>query len=71
MIAGIAKTYNLPFDYVLNDLSYANIIMYGAVIPHYIPKDRKGKDKARKERPIKADDRRNKARVRQLINSFD
>ena len=32
MIGGIVKGYNLPIDYVLYEMSYTNMIMYGAVI---------------------------------------
>lgn len=71
MIAGVVKGYNLPIDYVLYDMSYTNMIMFGAVIPSYNSK-RKGKDKDSKEQEVvKADDPRNRARVRKIFEDFD
>ena len=40
-MAGIVKEFGLPFDTVLHGISYANAILYGASVPHYIPKDGK------------------------------
>ena len=34
-MAGIAKAYNLSFEYVLYDLSYENLLLYSAVLPTY------------------------------------
>jgi hypothetical protein len=31
----MALSYHLPFDYVLYDMSYANVYMYNAVLPSY------------------------------------
>ena len=59
----IAKEYNLSPDYVLYDMSYANLIMYNAVLPSY---DTESKDK--KEEVINADDPRNREAVRKIIN---
>lgn len=70
MIAGVVKGYNLPLDYVLYEMSYANMIMYGAVIPSYNGGRRRGKG-GRDEEVIKADDPRNRAKVRRLLDSFD
>lgn len=69
-MAGIVKAYSLPLDYVLYDMSYVNMVMYGAVIPSYNGKHRKGGGKGGQER-IKADDPRNRAKVRKLLDSFD
>ena len=55
---------------MLYDLSYANIILYGAVIPQYKPKDKNGKGNKPQE-VIKADDPKNRDRVRKIIESFD
>ena len=63
----MVKAYTLPIDYVLYDLSFANLTMYSAVIPSYTPKDDKGKGKQEK---IKADDPRNRQRVSDLLASF-
>lgn len=69
MIAGVVKGYNLPIDYVLYDMSYTNMIMFGAVIPSYNSK-RKGKD-SKEQEVVKADDPRNRARVRKIFEDFD
>lgn len=34
-MAGVAKAYNLSFEYVLYELSYKNLIMFSAVLPSY------------------------------------
>lgn len=45
MIGSFVKWYRCSFDYALFRLSYANIILYGAVIPSFgIKKDVDGKD---------------------------
>ena len=38
-MSGFVKTYGCSFDYVLNELSYQNLLMYSKVIPSYIPKE--------------------------------
>ena len=43
MIGGMAKAYGWTPEYVLYDLSYANLIMYSAVLPSY-NKEKKDKD---------------------------
>jgi len=68
-VAGVAKAYCLPPDYVLYDMSYVNMIMYGAVIPSYNSK-RKGKG-GKEQEIIKADDPRNRARVKKIFDEFD
>lgn len=70
MIAGVAKAYCLQPDYVLYDMSYVNMIMYGAVIPSYNSKRNKGKD-GKEQEEIKVDDPRNRARVKQIFDQFD
>ena len=49
MVAGICKGFNLTFDYVLYDMSYANAILYSSVLPSFDsekekPKYEKSKD---------------------------
>jgi hypothetical protein len=63
------KGYNLPVDYVLYDMSYANMIMFGAVIPSYNSK-RKGKD-GKEQEIIKVDDPQNRERVKEIFDQFD
>lgn len=59
-------------DYVLYDLSYANLILLGATLPSY--NSEKGKtDRVRNgnEEVINADDPNNKEKVRQFFNSVN
>ena len=57
----MAKAFCLPFDYVLYDMSYANIILYGATLPSF----RKGKDD--KDDTIQADDPNNTEKLKAMI----
>ena len=69
-MAGAVKGFNLPIDYVLYDISYVNVIMYSATLPSYESKrDKNSPDK--KQDVVKADDPRNRERVRQIFDSFD
>lgn len=59
-------------------MSYANMVLYGAVLPSYRSKDRNekggqgGKRKGGgKEEVIRADDRRNKEKVRHFFENID
>jgi hypothetical protein len=63
MIAGTVKAYNLPIDYVLYGMSYANVIMYSSVLPSYSGK----KDKSKAGEVINADDPKNRNAVRKLL----
>ena len=63
------KGYNLPVDYVLYDMSYANMIMFGAVIPSYNSK-KKGKG-GKEQEIIKVDDPQNRERVKEIFDQFD
>ena len=69
MVAGTVKGFNLPIDYVLYDMSYVNLIMYGAVLPSYNSQTEK-KDDDKKQEEIKADDPAMKERARQIIDSL-
>lgn len=61
----MVRAYNFTIEYVLYDLSYANMIMYSAVIPSY--KSRKDK-KADEEEVIDANDPKNRERIDQLLD---
>ncbi|MEL7586663.1 MAG: hypothetical protein AAGU19_08100 [Prolixibacteraceae bacterium] len=63
MIAGVAKGYNLTPDYVLYKMSYANVIMYSAVLPSYDDEKESKED----EEVINADDPKNRDKVRQIL----
>lgn len=57
-------------------MSYANLIMYGAVIPSYDKKDKKdkkdeGKKPVNTQKVIKADDPANKEEVRKFFENCD
>jgi hypothetical protein len=51
----------LTFGYVLHDMSFANLIMYSAVLPSYHSADEKNR------KVIQADDPRNAERVRKIL----
>lgn len=63
-MAGTAKAFCLSFDYVLYDMSYANIILYGATLPSY----RNGKKKD--EESIRADDPKNTDKLKAMIETM-
>ena len=77
MIAGVAKAYTLPFDYVLYDMSYVNVIMYSSVLPSYKGKGKgKGKEDGKKgggepQKVIKADDPANRDEVRRFFETCE
>lgn len=50
-------------------MSYVNTVMYGAVLPSYgTKKDRK--KKGGRQEVVKADDPKNRDRVKQLLDTF-
>lgn len=51
----------MTIDYALNELSYANMIMYGSVMPSY------NSDKDGDNETINADDPTNKDKVRSIL----
>jgi hypothetical protein len=53
----MVKGFNLPVEYVLYEMSYANIIMYNAIIPSY-----HSDDKVKNNRVIDADKNPEEAR---------
>lgn len=56
-------------DYVLYEMSYVNTVMYGAVLPSYSTKKDRKKKGGRQE-VIKADDPKNRDRIKQLLDTF-
>ncbi len=62
----MVKGYNLTIDYVLYEMSYANMIMYGSVLPSYNNKD-KGADNNNDNEVINADDPKNRDKVRSIM----
>ena len=73
MVAGVAKAYTLPFDYVLYDMSYVNVIMYSSVLPSYKGKRKEDGKKGGGEpqKVIKADDPANRDEVRRFFETCE
>ena len=73
IVAGTVKAYNLPIDYVLYDMSYANMVLYGAVLPSYDVKSKDDKNGGanKKQDAIKVDEAKNYERVKKILDSFD
>ena len=63
-MAGTVKAFKLPIDYVLYDMSYANVVMYSACLPSFSAK-RKGK--SNDGDVIDADDPHNLNKVRREL----
>ena len=61
-MAGISKGYNLPLDYVLYKMSFANIRMYNAVLPTLPKKGEKKNDGV-----INGDDPANQGVIRKAM----
>jgi hypothetical protein len=59
-VSGIARSYGLPVDYALYEMSYVNLVMYGAVLPGC-------KSEKNKNEVINADDPANRYEVRKII----
>ncbi len=70
-MAGTAKAFGLPIEYVLYEMSYANLILYGASLPTYSSKKDKNKSRSQDEEIIKADDPRNNDRVQAFLDAVD
>lgn len=65
---GVAKAYCLPFDYVLHDVSYTNVMMYCAVLPSYErDDDDKSTKRGKRERVINASDPKNRDEVHKIM----
>lgn len=52
-------------------MSYANMVLYGAVLPSYHAKDKGAGGTGKKQEVIKADDPKNKEKVRQFFDNID
>ena len=71
-MAGTAQAYNLPFDYVPYEVSYANMAMYGAVLPRYKGRsDKEDKGDPSKQDVIKVDDPKNRDKVDKILDAID
>ena len=56
-------------DYVLYDLSYANLILLGATLPSYNSEKSKTSGNTSNQEVIRADDPKNKQKVKDFFNS--
>lgn len=71
IVAGIAKNYNLPFDYVLYDMTLVNVQMYNAVLPSYDSDKTEEKKEDKMKDAINADDPNNKKAVDDFFNKIN
>lgn len=67
IVAGVVKNYNVPFDYVLYEMSISNVHLYNAVLPTYDSETDKKKDKD----VIDADDPTNRNKVDDFFNKLN
>jgi hypothetical protein len=69
----VVTAYNLPVDYVLYEMSYANMILYSAVLPSYDSKkgNKGGGPDSKQQEIIKVDDPRNRDKVKHFFEQID
>lgn len=71
MIAGFVKAFGVTFDYALHEVSYANMVLYGATLPSYGDLKNKKEDKDKNgDEIIRADDPKNKELVKAIIHGY-
>lgn len=58
-------------DYVLYDLSYANLILLGATLPSYNSEKNKASGNTSSQEVIRADDPKNRQKVKDFFNSVN
>lgn len=63
IVAGTIKAFNFSLEYVLYELSYANMIMLGAVLPSY----ESSKTPSTQDKEINAEDPKNRDLVRSIF----
>jgi hypothetical protein len=69
VVAGVVKALGLQIDYVLYEMSYANLTLYSASLPTYSkPKKDAGAGKSEEKDIIKADDPQNRELLRKIID---
>lgn len=61
------KNFNVPFDFVLYEMSLSNVHLYNAVLPSYDSENEKKKDK----NVIDANDPANKNKVDDFFNKIN
>lgn len=68
-MAGTVKAFNLPIDYVLYELSYVNLTLYGASLPSYKKLENKNKDGVHSDNQvINGDDPEKQAEIDKLFD---
>ena len=60
----MVKGFNLPITFVLYEISYVNVLMYGAVLPNHKSRDDK---KDNEQDVIDANDPKNEEKIRQFL----
>ena len=73
MIAGFVKAFGVSFEYAVNEVSYVNMVLYGATLPSYgdLKADKKkGKGVTIGDEVIKADDPKNRELVRAILRGY-
>lgn len=59
----------MPFEYVLYDMSYANMVLYGSVIPSFDAGDKAGEGSGGGE-VIDSRDPRNRERLEEMFDNM-
>lgn len=67
----MAKTFGLTPEYVLHEMSYANMLLYSASLPAYRKPKTEDKKTGKQHETIDAGDPRNKNRVREFLDAMD
>lgn len=60
-MASVVKTFNVPFDHVLYEMSFSNVTLYSRTIPTG------EEEKEEKDDTIDADDPRNREKVKKIL----
>lgn len=69
MVTGVAKAIGLHIDYVLYDMSFANLNLYSASLPTYRKPDKAKAPGGGHGEVINADDPKNRDKIRQIIDA--
>lgn len=64
----MVKGFGLPVDYVLYEMSYANILLYSATLPSYRSPKKRGGNSGRQE-IINGDDPRNNELIDRILEN--
>lgn len=67
----MVKAFNLTPDYVLHEMSYANMLLYSASLPTYRKPKTEDKKTRQQHETIDAGDPRNKDKVRAFLDQME